>query len=237
MLRPDTERLWRFLKEQPALGGLVLIGGSALALHLRHRLSEDLDFVCLDAKLPCARLTALTRAASQAGFVFQPSTDPAAAEEFLNAGMELTDYQQDFLVNGGIKLTFFAADPALKAVLAPANAAVPRVAALDELFRAKALLTAARARTRDWFDLYVLMRDHGFTLADFHAAFVRAGIPQQFDVGLNRLCSGVPAKADEGFEHLLTDAPSPALMRDFFRQLRDDYERQAARATAKPPQP
>lgn len=230
MLRPDTERLWHFLKEQPALGGFVLIGGSALALHLRHRLSEDLDFVSLDAKLPCARLAALTRAASQAEFVFQPSTDPASAEEFFNAGMELADYQQDFLVNGGIKLTFFAADPPLKAVLSPANAAAPRVAALDELFRAKCLLTAARARTRDWFDLYVLMHDHGFTLPDFHAAFVRAGVPQQFDVGLNRLCSGIPAKADEGFEQLVGNAPTLAVMRDFFIQQRDDFERRSARS-------
>ena len=230
MLRPDTERLWHFLKEQPALGGFVLIGGSALALHLCHRLSEDLDFVSLDVKLPCARLAAVNRAASQAGFVFQPSTDPAAAEEFLNAGMELADYQQDFLVNGGIKLTFFAADPSLKAVLLPANAAAPRVAALDELFRSKSLLTAARARTRDWFDLYVLMRDHGFTLADFHAAFVRGGIPHQFDVGLNRLCSGIPAKADEGFEQLVDNAPTPAVMRDFFIHRRDDFERRSARS-------
>lgn len=237
MLRPDTERLWHFLREQPALGGFLLIGGSALALHLRHRLSEDLDFVSLEAKLPHARLGALLRAASQAGFNFQPNTDPTAAEEFLNAGLELADYQQDFLVDGGVKVTFFAADAPLKAVLSPANSAAPRVAALDELFRAKSLLTAARARTRDWFDLYVLLRDHGFTLADYHAAFVRAGIPQQFDLGLNRLCSGVPAKADEGFEQLLADAPTPTAMRDFFRQLRDHYECQAARATAQTPRP
>lgn len=233
MLRPDTERLWAFLKEQPALGGFILIGGSALALHLRHRLSEDLDFVSLDAKLPRARLEALTRAASGAGFTFQPSSDPAAAEEFRHAGMELLDYQQDFLVNGRVKVTFFAADAALRAVLSPAASDQPRVGDLDELFRAKSLLTAARARTRDWFDLYVLMRERGFTLADYHAAFVRAGIPQQFDVGLNRLCSGIPAKADEGFEQLVAEAPTLAVMRDFFRQRRDDFEREAARVIVK----
>lgn len=239
MPRPDTERVWRYLRDQPGLGGFVLIGGSALALHLGHRLSEDLDFVWLEPKLPVARLAALTRAAAQAGFRFQPQPDPAATEEFLQAGMELADYQQDMLVDGTVKVTFFAADAPLRAVLEPAAAGTPRVAGLDELFRAKSLLSAARARTRDWFDLFILMRDRGFSLADYHAAFERAGIPQQFDLGISRLCSGRPAVADEGFAQLSPDAPTVTELRDFFVQQRDAFERQSARATRaeRPPLP
>lgn len=55
MLPPATEKVWNFLKEQPALAGFVLVGGSALALTLRHRLSEDLDFVYPDTRLPRQR--------------------------------------------------------------------------------------------------------------------------------------------------------------------------------------
>lgn len=43
-LTPDADRLWTRLRNEPALAGFVLIGGSALALHLGHRISEDLDF-------------------------------------------------------------------------------------------------------------------------------------------------------------------------------------------------
>jgi hypothetical protein len=35
MLKPETEKVWQFLKNQPVLAGFILLGGSALALHLR----------------------------------------------------------------------------------------------------------------------------------------------------------------------------------------------------------
>jgi hypothetical protein len=43
VLPPETDRIWTFLKEQPSLSGFVLIGGTALALQIAHRRSEDLD--------------------------------------------------------------------------------------------------------------------------------------------------------------------------------------------------
>ena len=66
MLPPVTERVWIFLKEQPAQAGFVLVGGSALALRIRHRVSEDLDLACLDPHLPRTRLEALCRHRSPA---------------------------------------------------------------------------------------------------------------------------------------------------------------------------
>ncbi len=43
MLKPETEKTWHFLQGQPALSGFILLGGSALTMHLHHRKSEDLD--------------------------------------------------------------------------------------------------------------------------------------------------------------------------------------------------
>jgi len=34
MLRPETEKLWAHLKDQKALRGFVLAGGTALSMHL-----------------------------------------------------------------------------------------------------------------------------------------------------------------------------------------------------------
>lgn len=56
LLPPETERVWNCLKQQPALAGFVLVGGSALALRIRHRRSDDLDIAYPAHQLPRARL-------------------------------------------------------------------------------------------------------------------------------------------------------------------------------------
>jgi hypothetical protein len=99
-----------------------------------------------------------------------------------------------------------------------------RIASLKELFRAKCLVSAARSKTRDWIDLYLLLRDHGFTLRDYHAAFVEAGVAAQCDIGLSRLCSGVPQRDDEGYAHLMPNPPSLEAMKQFFIAQRDRLE-------------
>ena len=53
-LAPETRRVWEFLSAQPALGGFILIGGTALTMHIGHRISEDLDFITVAHKLPRA---------------------------------------------------------------------------------------------------------------------------------------------------------------------------------------
>jgi len=230
MLRADTARIWQHLEHQPALAGFVLIGGSAITLHISHRLSEDLDFAWTGQRLPRAQLQALRQLSAAAGISFQPADDSTAVDEFENAGMELHDYQQDFLVAGKVKVSFFTADEPLSRVLAADKSdSGPRVASLDELFASKCLITASRSKSRDWFDLHCLMTRHGYTMTDFHAAFVKAGIPGQFDLAMQRLCSGRPSLSDEGFEHIAPQAPSVEEMRGFFIQQRDQYEQAVAR--------
>jgi hypothetical protein len=228
-LPPETERLWSFAREQSALAGFVLIGGTALALHLRHRVSEDLDFAWVEPRLPRARLDAFRLLASEAGFHLQPHDDPAAVDEFTIAGMELHDYQQDYLVNGSVKLSFFTADESLSRVLGLSGRTEgPEIATLPQLFKSKCLVSASRSKTRDWLDLYLLMRDHRFTIQDYAAAFREAGIPGHMDNGLARLCSGQPSAHDEGWQHLLERAPTLQEMRDFFIAQRDRLETDAA---------
>lgn len=233
MLPPVTEKVWSFLKDQPALAGFVLVGGSALALTIRHRLSEDLDFATSEIRLPRQRLEALRRRSEEAGFVFEHDDDEAAAQEFLLGGMELHDYQQDFLVNGTVNVSFFALDEAQRKVLAGRNESKVRVASLAELFKTKCLVSAVRSKTRDWLDLYLLMRDHGFTIHDYQAAFREAGSPAQCDIGLTRLCSGVPQRDDEGFAHLLKNAPALEEMKTFFVEQRDKLETEIATQAAR----
>jgi Nucleotidyl transferase AbiEii toxin, Type IV TA system len=228
VLLPETERVWSFLKQQPSLAGFVLIDGTALALRIHHRRSDDLDLAYPRVRLPHARLEELRRAANQSGFNFQWEDNEAAVEEFANAGMDLHDYQQNFVVNGAVRVAFFVPDCTLARVLAAPPESTVRLATIQEMFQAKCLVSAARSKTRDWLDLYLLLRDHGFSMRDFQKAFEKAGAQSQCGAALSRLCSGVPQAGDEGYAHLLTSPPSLTEIRDYFIRQRDLLEIESA---------
>jgi DNA-binding transcriptional MerR regulator len=232
LLPPATEKVWEYLREQPALAGFVLACGSALSLLLKHRVSEDLDFVFLAPRLPRQKLEALCLASGESGFRFTRNDDEAAVQEFAEVGMELHDYQQDYLVNEVVKVSFFAPDEAQQKVFSAAMNTGVRVATLPEIFKSKALVSALRSKTRDWLDLFLLLRDHGFSLRDYRAAFVEAGIPSQADTGLTRLCSGIPQRSDEGYSHLLTTPPTLEEMKQFFVAQRNKLEVELAAEAA-----
>lgn len=233
MLPPATEKVWNFLKEQPALSGFVLAGGSALALRLQHRLSEDLDLLYPGTRLPRQRLDALCRLAAESGFRFEANDDETAVQEFADSTLELRDYQQDFLVNQSVKVSFFAPDEPLRRILAAPAGRTARIATLSELFKTKCLVSAKRSKTRDWLDLFLLLRDHGFSIRDYEAAFGEAGVASECDLGLARLVGGVPQRDDEGYAHLLSNAPSLEAMKAFFTEQRNRLEVERAAEAAR----
>lgn len=233
MLKAETERVWRVLESRPGLGDFVLVGGTALTLHLRHRVSEDLDIAFPEARLPRLRLDGLRRGLEDAGVAMVPNDDPTAVAEFASGGLDLLDYQQDYLAGGRVRVSLFSPEAPERAVLDRSGdpAGTLRVASLAELFRLKSLVSARRSRLRDWIDLHALMTRCGFDLGHYRAAFERAGIPQQIAAGLGRLCSGTPHVADEGVEALAPGMPSVRELQAFFTEARDRFERsEAARA-------
>jgi len=228
-LREDTARVWAFLQGHPALTGFVLVGGTALALHIEHRQSEDLDFGFGALRLPRARIEALRLAAREHDIAFVANDEPSAVEEFIIAGMDLNDYQQNYLASETVKVTFFCPDPEVLVHIAPGSPHGPRVATLDEIFAMKCLVSADRSKSRDWFDLYTLMRDHGYTPARFEGVFFASKVPQKMEIALTRLCSGRPHQQDEGYESLLANPPSLAQMSEFFLQVADEARAAAAK--------
>ncbi|HEY8965678.1 MAG TPA: nucleotidyl transferase AbiEii/AbiGii toxin family protein [Candidatus Methylacidiphilales bacterium] len=229
MLKPETQKVWDYLRHQKSLRGFVLLGGTALSLHIGHRLSEDLDFAYLEPSLPKDRLDILLRLAAEAGFRLDRNDSPDAVTEFERGGGDLHDYQQDFIANRTVKVTFFTLSPSMAAVLEPASEDEVRVASVNEIFKTKCLVSATRSKTRDWFDLYVLMKDHGYSLSDYRQAFIQAGIEDQSDLGLERLCNGAPQASDEGYEALLENPPTLVEMQDYFRMARSALEIEEAR--------
>lgn len=228
MLRPDTQRLWEHLQSEPALKGFVLVGGTALAMHLHHRLSEDLDFMFLGKKLPKGQIEALKRRALDAGFEFMANDSPAGLEEFINAGLDFSDYQQDCIVNGLVKVSFVAPEPENAKQLEPVESPGPRIASLAEIFRLKCIVAADRSKTRDWFDLYLLLQQKHFKPIEVMRAFERAGTPGKYDIAMMRLCSGKPGLNDEGYETLMENPPTRENMQRFFFEIRDRIEQDVA---------
>ena len=219
-LRPDTAALWRALQRPdvaPLLRGFVLIGGSALTLRIGHRVSEDLDLAYPEGKLPVLRIPMLIDALAHHGVECVRQHDVAAAEEFLEAGLDLADYQQNFVAQRSVKLTLVSLDPSARTLIGGDTASPLRVATLDEIFKTKSLVCADRSKTRDWYDLHTLMTEHGYTMTDLHNAFVASGQPSKYDIAKSRMTSGRPDASDEGYLEVAgRSKPTLDAMRDYF---------------------
>lgn len=232
-LSPKLVALWARLADEPRLVGFVLIGGTALAMRIAHRVSEDLDFAYLGSTLPRTRISALMDSLQRAGFDVQANQNVADEQDFMDAGLLLAEHQQNFVIAREIKLSFVRFDNATTQCLAGSVESPTRIASLDEIFRTKSLVCAQRSKTRDWFDLYILMTHHGFNVSDMHRAFADAGCASMFDIAAQRLRLCKPTKTDEGFVHLVEPAPSLPKMRRFFSQALDQLEIDLSRAAFK----
>lgn len=140
-LLPKTSEIGNKLAKLPFLQDFTFVGGSALAIYLGHRLSEDLDFFTWHKQLnPLEIQTILLNYFTEVRTV------------------NLSPLQADFVVEG-VKITFFAnAWDELK----------NRHVLLDNLYIAELPVLATmkvntlfmRAKYRDYYDLYVLSLKH-----------------------------------------------------------------------------
>lgn len=202
-------------------------------MRIGHRISEDLDLVTAEKRLPRAALEALVMILERAGFAVIRNDDEAAYEEFLIAGDSLHNYQQDFLIDG-VKVGLLAAPVHWTGALDFSREPIARVATLHELFRLEAIAASERRRSRDGIDLYYLFKEHGFTLADFHQAFQSSGIhypDRALANAFQNLCLSVKSPVDPGYEMLIDGAPSLPELAKFFAALRDQYQIDQARLT------
>jgi len=233
-LPESTERLLRDIDALPLSEGLILAGGTALALRIEHRRSADLDFVFPSDRLPRKRVARLLDRLRQAHSV-EPFPNLAAEQEFLDSGLELADYQQDYSIDG-VKVTFFVPEPtrlseAIRAERGVCGFRRVAVAELDSLFLMKAVALNTRMTTRDLFDVYTLIEKHGCPARELFEAAPRFGFSA--DVLKTRLLGASPRRDDPGIEVLAGTPPTFEQLRAYFAELIDVLEQADAEAHAR----
>jgi len=137
-LLPNTkELLLQMIDSCSFLNKYVLVGGSAMTLHLCHRKSEDLDF-----------------------FTFNNDFDKKEIFEYIQSFqskeiINQTDEQVDILING-VKVTFFNAQWSF---LRPKVIKKFNLASIDSIATMKLNALFLRAKYRDYYDMYYLVKE------------------------------------------------------------------------------
>jgi len=137
-LLPKTETLLlKMVEGCPFLEKYVLVGGSALAMYLCHRKSEDLDFFTYDNSFDRTEIFEYIKQFEN--------------KEILNQ----TDEQIDILLDG-VKVTFFNAKWKF---LEPTKIEKFNLSSLESIASMKVNVMFLRAKYRDYYDLYCLVKD------------------------------------------------------------------------------
>lgn len=231
-----TQKNFARLKDEPRLAGFTLVGGTALALQIGHRISEDLDFNIFGQKLPIRAIDGVLEELAADGATIESQITSEQKLGFkINTSENLDHYIQDYLIDGG-KVTFHSRNEGdrpkaqidfLKS--APKVAISERgfdVLSIDGLLVMKSIVAYDRVKSRDIYDLMVLTRDHGYTLDDIFAAIdayqpIRDKDPEHF----KRVVTGVLPleKNDEGFSSIHLNVKMDEIY-NYFKKLINDYE-------------
>ena len=140
ILPKGTARTWESIRDVvPA--GAYLGGGTAIAVHLRHRVSWDLDFFLREP----IDLAALSEVLEAKGRVVIQQLDPEPGRQTLNVLFDTTRLQ--FLEASSVRV--------LEPLLPVAGV---RVAGLGDLLAMKLKVICDRGELRDYFDLLAIER-------------------------------------------------------------------------------
>jgi hypothetical protein len=231
ILRPEALSLFKKLSLSPELEGITLLGGTALALQIGHRYSLDFDFAVFTKKLPIRKIDNLIARLKNEGDSAQLVTDSGMISQFkINTGDSLLDYARDYVING-VKVTFFAhgrTDEQRQYYtgsekLVSENRSF-NLLGLGGLKVAKTLVLADRVRSRDLFDLMVLIEKYEYSLNDAFKVISELGHNDDIEY-YKSVVSGVIGldKSDEGLSSVDVSVPISDIY-TFFESLIEEYE-------------
>lgn len=213
---------------------LFLVGGTALSLQIGHRISNDLDFACVDNTLPTFAIEQFIDLLKKGHVVKLITPTNQIAEHKIRTGLRLLDYARDYSIDN-VKVTFFLINrnEAQKNFYQKAEKLsghwVFPIMGLDGLKLAKTLVLAERQRSRDLIDLMYLMRDHGYSLSAFNRSVEKFGTNNDFEFYKAVLNGEIPVDRDDEAYKLLNESVELKDVYSFFREKINDYEVELAR--------
>lgn len=220
----NTRRVFERLGSIQEIQRFTLIGGTAIALVAKHRLSEDLDFAVVGDKLNPHVLQQITKALIASGCHVKKVEYLVARFEFEESGLNIDDYHVDFSVDG-VKLTFVSLDP--PSPLQDGEKAIVggvRVASLRTLFELKALLLTQRVTSRDLFDLYWFATHKKWGVKDIFDVVKQYHPSYPIESVVHRLLDQPMPVDDPGFESLVPGAITLSDIRQVFSSCVNEYE-------------
>lgn len=156
-LLPKTKEVLLLLSELQVMQSFTFVGGSALAVHLNHRLSEDLDFFSSESELDTKSI------------LEQVNQLKVADYKIINNSKN----QLDLFINN-IKVTFFANNWKELDQKSKLTGFIS-IAPIHRLCSMKINTLFMRAKYRDYYDLYVINKDV-FSLKEMYG-FAKELIP------------------------------------------------------------
>lgn len=242
-LPESTRALFERIRNARGIKNFILVGGTALALRLQHRLSEDLDFMTtgkMDRNVIAKILNSLHGSGCKK---FTKIDDVQKALEFSAEGGDVENYSQNWRVDG-VKLSFFskliqpkAAQHALCSILE--SESVPgvdcgliRVATESCIFSLKSQVVSERLTSRDLFDLKVLIETGRYSFSDLLSEARKLGanpelVKERIAVGKLRL-NDPPVNTISG------ETPDIETVRNWFVEQINEFERQLAKDAKTP---
>ena len=234
-----TQRNFTRLKDDPRMAGFTLVGGTALALQIGHRISEDLDFNIFGQKLPLKAIDGILDELAAGGSTIESLITSGQKVSFkINTSENLDDYIQDYLIDGA-KVTFHSRNendrpkPQIECLKSAPKVSVSKdgfdVLGVDGLVVMKSIVVYDRVKSRDIYDLMILTRDHAYTLDDVFAAIdayqpIRNKDPEHFKCVVT---SVIPLDTDdEGFASIHLRVKMDDIYK-YFKKLINAYEVQA----------
>ena len=169
MINQQTQTVLDKFKEIPLFSEhkAILIGGTALAYHLSHRESFDLD-ICFPFAVKLPELDFLDYFEEVIPLEF----DQSIIDSAINEGGDINEVMKRYIIDG-IKVDFVinpSSNIYESEILKEDNKHILghlRIASIESIFRLKSLLQLDRNKIRDLYDLVFILKECGFTGKDF----------------------------------------------------------------------
>lgn len=191
-LAAHTEKIFDSISELESIKEYVLIGGTALALQLNHRLSEDLDF--------CKWKKSRNDKEEVAWYAIEKELNKVGTVQ----SKDLIDFNQANFVLNDVKLSFYANNlskqPAGSKILPFRNNI--RLMDIQTIGVMKIEVMLRRSAFRDYYDLYAILKE-GVPFSELvEGALKYSGHKLKTKDILAMLSNGERFAKDNGFENL-----------------------------------